>query len=105
MKLLMAKIAAQVIGRRVQSQQEAYLKCLVQNSIYSSRIVITLNTRVPEERSRMLKLNQELDMLDMGDKKLYRKGMIDYYNSRPKNAEFDNMCATQFFAEYNVRAN
>ena len=72
--------------------------------IYSSRIVISLDTRVPEERNRILKLNQELDLLDMGEKKLYRTGMIDFYYGRLKNAEFDNMWAAQFFAEYNVHA-
>ena len=97
-KSLMTKISTQVIGRRVQSQQEASLKFLVQNLIYSSRTVISMDTRVPEERNRMLKLNQELDLLDMGEKKLYRTVMIDYYYGRPKNAEFDNICAAQFFA-------
>ena len=45
-KSLMAKIAAQVIGRRVQSQQEAALKCLVQPLVYSSRTCISLDTRM-----------------------------------------------------------
>ena len=102
-KSLMAKIAAQVIGRRVQSQQEAALKCLVQPLVYSSRTCISLDTRMTSQRRRLLKSNSELEKLSLGDKNLFRTGMIDYYYCRPSTEEFEKMCAVQFLSEYDVR--
>lgn len=100
---LMAKISAQVIGRRIQSQQEAALKCLVLKLVYASRSVIMLDTRRPSSRTKFLKTNDELALLDPDDQDLFRTGMIDYYYCRPKSAEFESMSAVRFLAEYDVK--
>ena len=102
-KSVMAKIAAQVIGRRIQSQQEAALKCLVLKLVYSSRSVVFLDTRFLCSRTRMLRPNNELELLGADDDELFRKGMIDFYYCRPKTAEFELMSAARFFAEYDVK--
>lgn len=68
------------------------------NLIISSRSVLTLNTKLPEKRFRLLKSQQERGELDNTSTDIFYNNMIDYYHARP--IELFNLCLFEFLQWY-----
>lgn len=95
----MLKIGYCVLKSRKLSAQEAAYRLLPDlNLIISSRSVLTLNTKPPEKRFRVLKSKQEREELDNTSTDIFYNNMIDYYHARP--IELFNLCLFEFSQWY-----
>lgn len=95
----MLKIGYCVLKSRKLSAQEAVYRLLPDlNLIISSRSVLTLNTKPPEKRFRVLKSKQEREELDNTSTDIFYNNMIDYYHARP--IELFNLCLFEFSQWY-----
>lgn len=95
----MLKIGYCVLKSRKLSAQEAVYRLLPDlNLIISSRSDLTLNTKPPEKRFRVLKSKQEREELDNTSTDIFYNNMIDYYHARP--IELFNLCLFEFSQWY-----
>lgn len=67
--------------------------------VRSTRTTITVNSRYPQNRSKILKPRDEISQLPNTSTQVFEPGIIEYYQDRPDGNEWD---VTTFATHYNV---
>lgn len=80
------------------SAQEAAGYILGINNVKSSRADIYIDTSPPEQRTHILKRDEELSSLKDDDENVYQSGLLDHYVNRP--LELEEICLAVFAAGY-----
>lgn len=84
-------------GTEISAQEGAgYLLGI--NNVKSSRGDIYIDTSPPEERTHILKREEELSSLKDDDENIYQTGLLDHYVNRPLVLE--ETCLASFAAGY-----
>ena len=86
------------LTHRLLSTQEAAFKMVGLPLRGASRKTMYVNTRPPEERSRLLRPKQETENLEDDSEDIFCTNLFDRYSKRPLNPEYDNMTLAQFRA-------
>ena len=86
------------LTHRLLSTQEAAFKMVGLPLRGASRKTVYVNTRPPDERSRLLRPKQEMENLEDDSEDIFCSNLFDRYSKRPSNEEFDGMTLAQFGA-------
>lgn len=88
------KIGCCVLKNRRLSAQEAAYRLSDLHLIHSSRTVVSLNTKPPELRYRVLKPKKDRDELPENSTDIFCYNILDYYRSRPLS--YEDTCFYEF---------
>ncbi|XP_035675782.1 uncharacterized protein LOC118415349 [Branchiostoma floridae] len=98
----LAQIGNTVLSHRLVSAQEVGYRLANLPLIRSSRQTLSINTRPPESRMRLLKPRDELAQLDNASTDIFIKGTAQYYAMRPHGEIWDKMSLYTFAASYSM---
>ncbi|XP_035665599.1 uncharacterized protein LOC118408848, partial [Branchiostoma floridae] len=98
----LAKIGNTVLSHRLLSAQEVGYKLANLPLIRSSRLTVSINTKPPKSRTRLLKPREELAKLDDTSTDIFVQGTAQYYAMRPHGDPWDKMSLYTFAASYFV---
>ncbi|KAI8519366.1 hypothetical protein Bbelb_026230 [Branchiostoma belcheri] len=98
----LAQIGNTVLSHRLVSAQEVGYRLAHLPLIRSSRQTVSINTRPPHMRMRLLKPRDELDELDNTSTDIFVKGIAQYYALRPHGDPWDKMSLYTFAASYSI---
>ena len=89
-----------VLKKRTLSAQEAAYRLGNLQLIYSSRIVIYLNTLPAHKRTKILRPKIEIDALPEESTQIFQNNILDYYYCRPDH--FESLCLYSFASWYKL---
>ncbi|MEW8545326.1 MAG: DUF6570 domain-containing protein [Candidatus Thiodiazotropha sp.] len=89
-----------VLKSRRLSAQEAAARLGHLQFVWSSRSVVYLNTRLPEQRLKLLRPKTERDQLPFDSTDIFRSNVLDYYTDRPDSME--NVSLFKFASWYTL---
>ena len=98
----LSMIGATVLTHRQISLQEAVYRLGGFPLVRSSRTTVSVNSRYPQNRSKILKPRSEVSQLPDTSTQIFEPGVIEYYQDRPDGNEWDNMSLAIFATHYNV---
>ena len=98
----LSMIGATVLTHRQVSAQEAIYRLGGFPLIRSTRTAISVNSRYPKNRSRILKPRTEVSHLPDTSTQIFQPGTIEYYQDRPDGTEWDSMSLATFATNYTV---
>jgi len=99
-RTLMKKIGSVFLTHREVSAQEAVFRLLGLTMLSCSIKRVFVPTDLPDNRVRILKPSQYLEILDLDSENVYMTGIIQRYIARPFSLDF--MCLADFAVEYDV---
>ena len=98
----LSMIGATVLTHRQVSAQEAIYRLGGFPLIRSTRTAVSVNSRYPKNRSKILKPRDEVSHLPDTSTQVFQPGTIEYYQDRPDGAEWDSMSLVTFATNYTV---
>ena len=98
----LSMIGATVLTHRQVSLQEVVYRLGGFPLVRSTRTTITVNSRYPQNRSRILKPQNEVQQLPDTSTQIFEAGIIDHYQDRPDGQPWDNMSLSTFATHYTV---
>jgi len=98
----LSKFSRTLINGSEISAQEATAFLLGMDFTRCSRTAIFINTSPPNERTRILKSQEQLEKMNENDDEIYGKGMIEHYTQRPP--EMSDMCLSEFATMYDYKS-
>ena len=98
----LSMIGATVLTHRQISLQEVVYRLGGFPLVRSTPTTISVNSRYPQNRSKMLKPKSEISQLPDTSTEIFHSGTIDYYQDRPNGEQWDAMSLATFATHYNV---
>ena len=95
-------IGATVLTHRQVSIQEAMYRLGGFPLVRSTSTTVSLSSRLPRNRTRILKPRYEISQLPDASTDIFQSGTIDYYQDRPDGQEWDSMSLATFATQYNL---
>lgn len=96
----LSMIGATVLTHRQVSLQEVVYRLGGFSLVRSTRTTVTVNSRYPQNRSKLLKPKKDLSQLPDQSTHVFEPGTIDYYQNRPDGHEWDLMSLATFATHY-----
>ncbi len=98
----LSMIGATVLTHRQVSSQEAVYRLGGFPLVRSTRTTVSVNSRYPNNRSKILKPRSEVSQLPDTSTQIFEPGVIEYYQDRPDGNVWDTMSLATFATHYNV---
>ena len=98
----LSMIGATVLTHRQVSLQEAVYRLGGFPLVRSTRTTISVNSRYPQNRSKILKPQSQVAQLPNTSTHIFEPGTIEYYQDRPDGTEWDDMPLATFATKYTV---
>ena len=95
-KEVVYRIGATVLTHRQISLQEVVYRLGGFPLVRSTRTTISVNSRYPQNRTKMLKPKSEISQLADTSTEIFYSGTIDYYQDRPDGEQWDAMSLATF---------